>query len=164
MKRRNFRITIVTFSILLMTCSALISYSLVRSNDDQIANLQFEIKKKQETIDNVWEGSLNQEVKIDNAVLISILSKNHKKDYSKIIKYYTGSIDNSIDDLEVMLETMERDRKYALNKIDDLYGEKVVAENEVMARSKENKLYTAIAIFFQLLSVILVTISRDVNI
>ena len=54
MKRRNFRITIVTFSILLMTCSALISYSLVRSNDDQIANLQFEIKKKQEKVQKLF--------------------------------------------------------------------------------------------------------------
>ena len=82
---KNIRFGIVIFSILLMICSALISYSLVKRNDDKIANLQSEITKEQEAIDNIWQSSLNQETRIDNAILISLLSKNHKKDYSKII-------------------------------------------------------------------------------
>src|SRR3989338_10806216 len=157
----KIRFIIVIFSILLMICSAVISYSLVRKNDDKIANLQSEIKKKQEAIDNIWQSSLNHEAKINNAILISLLSKNHKKDYSKIIKYYTESQNNSIDGLAKSLNQMQENKENIIKIIDNLYDEKIAAENEITKKSGENKFYTAIAIFLQLLSVALITITRD---
>ncbi len=162
---KNIRFGIVIFSILLMICSALISYSLVKRNDDKIANLQSEITKKQEAIDNIWQSSLNQETRIDNAILISLLSKNHKKDYSKIIKHYTESEDDSIDGLIRSLDQVRENKENIIKIINNLYDEKIIAENEITKKSQENKFYTAIAIFLQLLSVVLITITpRDLKV
>ena len=61
-----------------MICSAVVSYSLVRKNDDEIANLQSEIKISRKQL-ITYGKALNHEAKIDNAILISLLSKNHKK-------------------------------------------------------------------------------------
>lgn len=161
---KNIRFSIVIFSILLMICSAVVSYSLVRKNDDEIANLQSEIKNKQETINNLWQSSLNHEAKIDNAILISLLSKNHKKDYSKIIKHYTESEDDSIDGLVKSLDQVREDKENIIKLINNLYDEKIIAENEITKKSQKNKSYTIIAIFLQLLSVVLITLTRDLNV
>lgn len=147
-----------------MISSALISYILVRKNDDKIADLQSQIIKKQERIDNIWQSSLSQESRINNIVLISLLSENNKKDYSKIINHYAESGDVSIDGLIKLLDEAKENRHNVITIIDDLYGEKIIAENEIMKRSQDNKFYTTIAIFLQLMGVVLITINRDLNV
>ncbi len=146
-----------------MICSALISYILVSKNDDEIANLQADINKKTEAIDNIWQSSLDLEERINNAILISLLSKNNDQDYSKIIKYYTKLENNSIDNLTKLLKNTQQDKENIIKIINDIYSEKVVAENEITKRTAENKFYTAITIFLQLLSVVLITITRDLE-
>lgn len=161
---RNPKIIVTIFSVILMTISAIVSYGLIKKNYDKIANLHAKVKSKQEIIDNVWQSSISLEAKVDNAVLVTLLSRSHKKDYSKIVEHYTNSNENTIEDLVNMLQEVNDDRDRAIATINNLYNEKITAEVEIMDRSSQNKLYTTVAIFLQLISVIIAMLARDIHI
>lgn len=155
----NFKITIIILAILLMIGSVIVSSGLVEKNDEEIMQLQTKAKQKQDAIDHIWQSAVNQEEKMNNVIILSLLAKNQQEDYSALLEYYTGAENNSPENLVKILEQTKQNRLEAINTINDLYHEKANLENTTSRKAQESKQYGIIAIFLQLLGVVLITIA-----
>ena len=145
-----------------MVSSALISYNLVRSNDEEIMNLRNSAKNKEMAIQHVWQANANNESKVNAAIIISLLTLD-KKPYKQIAHKYLGAKTISPESLIALIEKTEIKKKEAIKTINNIYQDKLEIENNIAKKSQKNKFYTMAAVFMQLLGIILISLHNDLK-
>lgn len=154
---------VLFLALAMMVSSAIISYFFVRQNELLIASLRMEAQNKQALIKDVWNNIVKKESRADLAILLSVLpvkdeleiqtiKKNYLTDFSELTE--TSS---ALDIVKVIKKETQHNGEY----IDNLYLEQVAIQNKFNAIEASNKLYSEIAFFLQILSLVLIILRKD---
>ena len=161
---RLHRQLILFTAITLMISSALISYFLVKESNAEILILKNEVQAKQSLIRDVWNNTIRKNNKVDVALLASLLGDKNNNDLAKIRDYYLSSLSDLAKNADIteILKAAEQQQNTAIEFINDLYIEQTGIQNKVSKLERESKLYSDIAFFLQILSLILIVLNRDI--
>lgn len=161
--KKFFSHFILFFAITMMVGSALISYFLTRQNDLQISSLNMEMENKQNLIRDVWNNIGKKESRADIAVLVLMFSDRENKDIAELREYYLSEFSVNKTNATVLdiLKTVADEKKSGIEYINDLYFEETVIKNKISNIEQSNKLYSNIAFFLQIFSLLLVIVKKD---
>lgn len=153
---------ILFFAITMMIGSALISYFLTRQNDLQIASLNMQMQDKQNLTRDIWSNIGKKESRADIAVLVLLFSNKENKDIAELKKHYLSefSVDETNANVLDILKTVADEKNASIEFINDLYFEESIIKNKISNIEQSNKLYSNIAFFLQLFSLLLVVIKK----
>jgi hypothetical protein len=154
----------ILIAIVMMVSSAAISYFYVLQNEPLIDSLKVDMQNKQSYIRDIWTNSAQVENKADIAILISLMTKNETKESKQLIDHFLSAIPNLKDksDLFEILRAIELEKKISIENINNLYIQKEKIENKIFSLEKKNKLYSDIAFFLQMLSLVIIIIKDDI--
>ncbi len=154
----------IVFAVFMMMSSALISYFYVKKNEQHLFSLKMEEENKQFFIRDIWNNISNQENRANTMVLISILSVKENKNAVEIKNLYmkefpTLNNDSSLLDI---LDAVENEKKSDIEKINSLYLEQISIERQIENIERTNNLYANIAIFLQVLGLVLIMLKKEI--
>lgn len=147
----------------MMVSSAMISYFFVRQNEPRIASLRMEAQSKQALIRDVWNTIVKKESRADIATLLSTLPVKDGTDIQAIKRNYLidfpelTETSSAVDIIKAAKKETMKSGEY----IDNLYLEQVTVQNKISEIESKNKLYSDIAFFLQILSLVLIILKKD---
>ncbi|HAT8111892.1 TPA: hypothetical protein JA346_07560 [Legionella pneumophila] len=154
---------VLILALSMMVSSAVISYFFIRQNELLISSLKMQAQNKQILIKDVWNNIVKKETRADIAILLSVLPVKDevevqaiKKDYLRDFSELTGT-SSTADIVKEVKKEIERYGEY----IDNLYLDQVTIQNKATAIEGSNKLYSEIAFFLQIFSVVLIILRKD---
>lgn len=154
---------VLFIALSMMVSSAMISYFFVRQNEPWIASLRMEAQNKQALIRDVWNTIVKSESRADIAILLSVLPLKDGTDIQAIKKKYLVDFpeltetSNALDIIKAAKNETTQSGEY----IDNLYLEQVTIQNKISEIESKNKLYSDIAFFLQILSLVLIILRKD---
>ncbi len=167
-----FVMTGIVFNIL----SAVITHLFIGLNNDAINVIDSEIDNKQILIDSLWQSKTEVERKKEFFILL-LLSKSDKpavtatlyRDYPKEIlgnyglKEFTTRMDRDTgSDLDLLLDLSSAAQKSIIESINNSYFETLELQDTKMPLERDNSSLFIIAIFLQVIGLILV-LARDLR-
>jgi len=167
-----FVLTGIVFNIL----SALITHYFIGLNNDQINVIDREIQSKQVLIDSLWNSRTEVERKKEFFILLlsgkpanSALIKSYYQDYLKEIMdihdlqdFATRMQQYAGTDLALLLDLSSAAQKSIIESINNSYFEALELQEQKMPLAANNSLLFSIAIFLQVIGLILV-LARDLR-
>lgn len=157
------RRTLAGGAIFLMIASALISSLLVHENERRIAAMKSEQAGLDETIRRLWDDAERMDRDVDAAVLVS-LALQSEGTHTPLKQYYLRRLHAPTNASAVtLLQLADAERQKTIDTINDTYIRRTNMETTISQREQDNILYINVAHLLQLLSVILVILSRDMQ-
>ena len=159
-KLNNF---VLFFAIAMIVCSAIISYFFVRQNEPIIASLKIEIQNKQSYIRDIWNNIGQTENKANIIILMSTLTKNKTEETTKLLDYYLSSftgLKSTANPFEI-LDEVAKEKQTNIKNINNLYLEEESIQSNITNLERENKLYSDIAFFLQILGLVIIMAKRE---
>jgi len=167
-----FVLTGIIFNIL----SAVITHYFIGLNNDAINIIDREIQRKEVLIDSLWQSK--NEVERKKEFFILLLSSKHDKpevveaiyrDYLKEVlgsyglKEFTPRMDRDTgSDLDLLLDLSGAAQKSIIESINNSYFETLELQDTKMPLERDNARLFSIAIFLQVIGLILV-LARDLR-
>ena len=167
-----FVLTGIIFNIL----SAVITHYFIGLNNDDINIIDREIQRKEVLIDSLWQSKNEVERKKEFFILL-LSSKPHKPDvvetiYRDYLKEVTGSyglkdfttrLDRDTgSNLDLLLDLSSAAQKSIIESINNTYFETLELQEAKMPLVRDNSRLFSIAIFLQVIGLILV-LARDLR-
>lgn len=157
----------VMTGVLMTVISALLSHYVIAKQTDRIEELTSKSQNVEQTIQQLWENARVLESKKDiSVVLMSLPDETYTINFITYILHDIGEkLENrdSISREDAFLFLREKvlaHKARTVEMINDLYGEKLAFDDEILAIERENTDYNIFALFFQILGLALV-VSRD---
>lgn len=154
---------ILFLALSMMVSSAMISYFFVRQNEPRITSLRMEAQSKQALIKDVWNTIVKKESRADIAILLSTLSVKEGTNIQAIKRNYLVDFPELTEttSAEDIIKSVKKETTKSGEYIDNLYLEQVTLQNKIAEIEGSNKLYSDIAFFLQILSLVLIILRRD---
>jgi hypothetical protein len=154
---------VLFFALSMMVSSATISYFFVRYNEPFIASLRLEAQSKQALIRDVWNNIIKKESRADIAILLSILPVKPRTDLQVVKRNYLLDFAELSEKstAEEIIKAVKNESKQSGEYIDNLYLEQIKVQNKIAEIEAKNKLYSDIAFFLQILSLVLIILRKD---
>ena len=167
-----FVLTGILFNIL----SAVITHYFIGLNNDEISAIDREINSKQVLIDSLWQSKTEVERKQEFFILLmsgepsnpvlaeryyrdyleNVLSEHGLKDFESRMSAHEGT------DLELLLDLSEAAQAANIEDINDTYFETLELQEAKVPLERANSRLFSIAIFLQVIGLILV-LARDLR-
>lgn len=147
----------------MMVSSAMISYFFVRQNEPKIALLRNEAQSKQALIRDVWNNIVKKESRADMAILLSTLPMREGVDIQALKRNYLLDFPELTETSSVrdIIQSVKQETARNGEYIDNLYLEQAAIQNKISEIESKNKLYSDIAFFLQILSLVLIILRKD---
>lgn len=169
---RVFVMTGIDFNIL----SAVITHYFIGLNNDAINLIDRDINRKQVFIDGLWQSRIEVERKKEFFILLfaqagemSAASKSFYEDYLQetISTYHLAELEPRMDRdpgkrLELLLDISAAAQAAVIESINDTYFESLELHEARMPLEKDNARLFSVAIFLQVIGLILV-LARDLR-
>lgn len=154
---------VLLVALAMMISSAMISYFFVRQNEPRMSALKNDAQSKQALIRDVWSNITKKENRADMAIILSAVPAKDKADIQTIKKSYLIDFPELTADSS-MTEIIIAVKKDAVRNgeyIDNLYLEQAAINKQLSEIEAKNKLYSDIAFFLQILSLVLIILRKD---
>lgn len=151
---------------LLTIASAAITHYVVSANNATIKVLMKEGATVEERIDKIWETVLVVDQRKDTAIILMATATNETliADYiNQAAKNVGITLKETMDNQQryaMFLSESDRYRANAIERIDDLYYTKISSDEAVQTIEQRNSIFANIALFSQVIGLILV-LTRD---
>ena len=166
----------VLAGILFNILSAVITHYFIGLNNDRIGAIDLEIERKQVLIDSLWQSRTEVERKQEFFILLlsgkadmPILNEKLYRDYLTLLvdTHRLGDYRRRIEasdgaDLDVLLETSRAAQRTIIASINETYLEALELRESRMPLERANSRLFSIAIFLQVIGLILV-LARDLR-
>ncbi len=148
--------------------SALVSFAFIRFHDSHVMESQREIDRIDDEIRNLWQQASLIERRADSAVIAQLLTGRDGVNKSALIDYYTSRVSDPHGALALLkklplLEKAQGERVEVLERINGMYGERLEYEVLRHGHQQQSSFYTALAIFLQVIGLVIITITRDLR-
>ncbi len=167
-----FVLTGVVFNIL----SALITHYLIGLNNDQINIIDREIQQKQVLIDSLWQSRIEVERKkeffilllADKPAVTEVTESYYRKYLAEVqdtydLKDFAARVQQPADvDLKLLLDLSDTAQQSIIESINNTYFETLELQERKMPLEGDNSRLFSIAIFLQVIGLILV-LARDLR-
>lgn len=167
-KINKFRITLLVWiGILLTVASAIITNNILEKNNKEISRINQEISVIERQIENRWQLVQDAGQKLDSAINVvaskSIIQISGDSDIIADYFYDWFSLNlgkskkiSKNSNIKDYINLVSSFKKKSINDIDDLYLQKVTLESERQEIIDDNMFLKNLALFFQILGLILV--------
>lgn len=155
---------IILTAIVMMVSSALISYFLVRRHEPIILELKNKMQDKQALIRDVWSTINRQENRADISILLSLLKAHNSEEVNEIKKLYLvgfSGLNSQSNAIEIATAVI-LEREQSIKRIDSLYLEELEIQEKISEMERKNKIYSDIAFFMQILSLVIIIARKDI--
>lgn len=154
---------VLVLALSMMVSSAMISYFFVRQNEPRLASLRIEAQNKQALIRDVWNNIVTKESRADIAILLSVLPLKDGADIQAIKRNYLFDFPELTETSSALdiIKAAKKETTQSGEYIDNLYLEQVTVQNKISEIESKNKLYSDIAFFLQILSLVLIILRKD---
>ena len=167
-----FVLTGVVFNIL----SALITHYFIGLNNDQINIIDREIQQKQVLIDSLWQSRIEVERKKEFFILLLADKPAATEVTESYYRRYLAEVQNTYDlkdftarmqqpadvDLKLLLDLSDAAQQSLIESINNTYFETLELQERKMPLEGDNSRLFSIAIFLQVIGLILV-LARDLR-
>ena len=167
-----FVLTGIIFNIL----SAVITHYFIGLNNDQISTLERDIQNKQVLIDSLWQSRVEVERKQEFFILLLSNNPDNPAIVENYYQEYLAGLVNThtleefalrkkqpmINDIELMLSISSAAQKSIIESINATYFETLELQEAKMPLERANSRLFSIAIFLQVIGLILV-LARDLR-
>jgi hypothetical protein len=150
-------------AIAMMLCSSLISFFVVQQDDRHISDLKREAEKAEQDIRATWDTMLARERRADMAVIVSLLADNASPAAGELKAYYRAraGIEKQGAPLMDVLKASDGERDRSVDAINTVYEKHLDMQGEITRLEERNKLIANLAFFLQLVSLVLVILTRE---
>ena len=169
----------VTTGILFNILSAVITHYFIGVNNDAIAGLDSSIQQKQVLIDSLWQSKTEVERKKEFFILLLAIKNDQTSSHAKLIgQYYRDyvidtantynlpdfekRVGESMDNSDLLLELSESAQNNIIESINQTYFERLDLVEQKAPLERDNARLFSIAIFLQVVGLILV-LARDLR-
>ncbi len=166
----KIRWSLIVGALCIMAGSAFVSAQFVQKNDRIITALHTKVERQNELIRTLWQDTAIQENRMHMLALYTALAHSTNDPILNIVaEHYAQNLfpqsktPISAQKIPTFINQIEARKERVINRIDDLYIEKIAWEEQIAQRSQYNVLYVSLALFMQLLSVAMITIVRDLK-
>jgi len=135
----RLRLFMIASSIILLLVSALISFFFIHQNEALIMDLQSQIERNDGIVNGLWQSTISHDIDLSTLKIL-----NHLKN------------DTTNTETDIILARKET----AIEKINDLYLKQLNLQQILGQRDQKNRVYFSLALFMQILSIALVTITQ----
>lgn len=164
------RWTIIISSLIFMALSAMFSAHAVHKNDNKINTLNRKIAQQNDIITSLWKNTETAENRLQMVALYSAIARNHndsalKKFADQYADYITPKSQQkaSSKDMSEILNELNTIRNQSLERINEIFLENLRWEENIAKLKQKNTFFVNFALFIQLLSVAIITITRDLK-
>lgn len=158
-------LTLIFTGVIMTSTSALLSDYIVSKNQKRIETLQSDSQSKEKLITQLWQDYQVLEQKKDT--LLILIASNSSQHYITLfsVELLTSiGVENPKQTLlansnriyPFTMENMNRYKQETLQKINNIYEEKVYLDMQSNQLISKNSRYNSIALFFQIFGLILV--------
>ena len=158
----------IVFSVL----SIFISYYAINNNHETIESLNAQIYENESQINQFWQKQ--QELEQRHGISIMLYALVADKQETDVVRHAAESYvkdtlefyelsNNNVDYdhiIEVLPEKLKEARFAAIDRIDDLYAEKVLLETKITEMKKTNGFYKFLGLLMQVIGLVLVLYFR----
>ena len=169
----------VTTGILFNILSAVITHYFIGLNNDQIIDIDRGIQSKQVLIDSLWQSKTEVERKKEFFILLLAMQNDQQSSHTELIdRYYRdyvletaktynlpgfeNKLITSMRDPDLLLQLSEAAQTNIIESINSTYFERIELEDEKTPLERANARLFSIAIFLQVIGLILV-LARDLK-
>lgn len=160
-RSKKLSIMMITLGVLCFVSSAIISFYIVNRASDQQQHYDQAASECERNIALLWQDISYADSRADMAILFSEL----RQGSPELIQYYAkrliGASDKTDWTTETLMQQAETTRQNRLEQINDLYADKIDADEAAMEARNEQDYYSAIALFMQLVGLVLLILGRD---
>lgn len=154
----------IVFTVL----SIFISYYAINNNQKKIDSLNSQISKDESSINQLWQRQQELEQRHSISIMlyalvvnkptsdpVRIAAENYVKD---TVEYYdiTSDISNYGQNIKALPGKLKDAKSVTIDRINDLYADKIILETSIISIQKTNDLYKVIGLIMQVIGLILV--------
>lgn len=173
MRRRPRRWRLVIFALVMMVGSGLLGHYAVSHNGRTLRAMEQEAARIGERIDGQWQAVERFERNAGYVVTLSMLARLEKGEerwkldalrddaFRHLLPGWASGAD--VSSLKRLMEEADSQRARTIERINLLYGERIALVQRAAALEEDNRMLTSLAFFMQLLGVVLVTLTRDME-
>ena len=156
---------LVLIGVIITIIAALINGFIISENNEIIESLESETANIETNIDHLWNNNLSIERKKDSAYIMALQNPNSELVHNYIIDTLrlAGSdkiLDDKKNTFNILVNEVNLYQNEIIDRINNLYGEKITKEEQINQIKKINSKFTHIAFFLQIIGLILV-LSKD---
>lgn len=158
----------IVFTVL----SIFISYYAINNNQEKIDSLNSQISEDESNINQLWQKQ--QELEQRHAIsimLYALIANKQKTDPVRVaaesyvkdtIEYYniTNNTGNYAQTIKSLPEKLKDAKSVTIDRINDLYADKIILETSIISMQKTNELYKVIGLLMQVVGLVLVLYFR----
>lgn len=155
----------------LTVASALLSRYYVSANQESIQAAKTEAARKEALLNDTWQNVQALERKKDTIVLLAVASRGGAlHQMPELVRAILISTEISLESVmkesqlseQGLLKAIEAKKQELIDRVNDVYLEKSMKENEIAALQQRTSYWGDIALFLQILGLILV-LSKDID-
>ena len=158
--------------IVLTVLSIFISYYAINNNQEKIDSLNSQMHEDEGQINQLWQKQQELEQRHAISIMLYALVANKQKadparqaaeSYVKdTLEYYeiTNNNNRYSQIIKSLPEKLKDARSVTIDRINDLYADKIILETSIISMKKTNELYKVIGLLMQVIGLVLVLYFR----
>lgn len=152
---------LVAIALIAMVAAGLVSFFLVKEQEAEIRALTQSNMLIENKMQSHWQTINGDETRAHTSVLVWLLTRSDKEQHAELKTFFNIEETQSSQSLAQLLSEQVKSKQIKLDSINDLYIEKLAIQEQIIDLTQRNERYVLIAFCLQMISLVLIIITRD---